>query len=126
MAPSRAWDATVCARKAGSGTPAGWRDRQADSVRTSQAQAHLHYERIGSSEHIGCSESEQPKSSTDEAILAPIVINQPITVVAAVVLDGKALKTIQQVWTAQKPALIVIDGNLDLRPRKSGEHKLHP
>ncbi len=87
---------------------------------------YLHCNRVGAPEYIGCSEAEQAESGADKAILAAVVINQPITVVAAVVLDGQALKAIKQVWTAQEPALIVINRKLDLRPRKSGEHEEHP
>jgi hypothetical protein len=49
--------------------------------------------------------------------LAAVVINQPIAMVAAVVLDREALMAIDQVWTGQETALVVIDGNLNLRSR---------
>lgn len=90
---------------------------------TGKSLAYLHHNCIGSPEHIRRREAEQAQSRADEAILAAVVINEPIAVVAAVVFNGKALTAIEQVWAAQKPTLIVIDGNLDLRPRKSGEHE---
>jgi hypothetical protein len=40
------------------------------------------------------------KAGADEAILAAVVVNQPITVVAAVVFDCQTLMAIKQVWTA--------------------------
>ncbi|HEY8864317.1 MAG TPA: hypothetical protein VIO37_09120 [Candidatus Dormibacteraeota bacterium] len=81
---------------------------------------------IGSPVHIGGSEAKQAKAGTDEAVLAAIVINQPITVVAAVVFDCQALNRIKQVWAAWETVLIVMDGNLNLRSRESGQHEDHP
>jgi hypothetical protein len=54
-----------------------------------------------------------------------VVFNQPIAVVAAVVFDGQAVKAIEQVWTAQETALVVIDRNLNLRPWESSEYEEH-
>lgn len=91
-----------------------------------EAVTYLHHNQIGSPVYIRCSKSEHPKAGGHEAILAAVILNQPITVVAAVVFDCQALKAIKQVWTAKETAIVVTDGNLNLRLRKSGEHEEHP
>src|SRR5437660_9870818 len=57
------------------------------------------------------------------AVLPAVVINQPIAMIATVVFDRQALKAIQEVWPAQETAVIVTDGNLNLRPGESRQHK---
>jgi hypothetical protein len=91
-----------------------------------KALSHLHQNRIRSPVNIRCSKAKQAKADPDEAVLATIVINQPITVIAAVVFDCQPLKAIEQVRTTYETALTVMDGNLNLRPRKSGKHEQHP
>ena len=70
---------------------------------------HLHRNYFGSPVHVRCSESEQAKAGADEAVLAAVVIHQPIAMVGAVVFDCKTLKSIKQVWTAQETASLVVD-----------------
>ena len=86
---------------------------------------YLHRNRIGGSVYIRCSEAEQSKARADEAILAAIVINQPITMVAAVVFDRQLVKSVEKVWTAQEPPLIIVYRHLNLRSRKPCEHEEH-
>ena len=74
---------------------------------------------------IGGTEAEQPEPRADKTILATVVIDQPIAMVASVVLNGQALGAVQKIWTAQEVALIVMDRNLNVRPRESSEHKEH-
>ena len=62
--------------------------------------SYLHRNCIRSPVYIRCSEAEQAKAGADEAILAAVVINQAITVIAAVVFDCQPLLSIKQVWTA--------------------------
>jgi hypothetical protein len=87
---------------------------------------YLHRDCIGTPIHIRGSEAKQAEADPDEAILAAIVSNQPITVIATVVFDRQALKAIQQVWTAYETASMVVDGNLNLRPWEPGKHEQHP
>ncbi len=65
-----------------------------------KAVTYLHRNCIGSPVYIGCGEAEQAKAGADEAILAAVVINQPITMADAVVFNYQALKPIKHVWTA--------------------------
>ena len=60
----------------------------------------LHRNCIGSPVYIGCREAEQAIASADQAVLAAVVVNQPITMVAAVIFDCQALTPIEQVGTA--------------------------
>jgi hypothetical protein len=71
------------------------------------------------------SEAEQAKAGADEAILAAVVVNQPITMVAAVIFDSQALQAIKQVGTPQDTAMVVMDRNLNIRPGESSEHEEH-
>jgi hypothetical protein len=87
--------------------------------------AHLHRDQVRIPVNVRRGEAEQAKTGVDEAILAPVVFNQPIAVVAAVVFDCQALKAIEEVWTAQETALVVIDRNLNLRPWDSSEYEEH-
>ena len=45
--------------------------------------------------------------------------------VASVVFDGQTLSSIKQVWTPYEATLIIVDGNLNLRPWKSGQQAEH-
>jgi hypothetical protein len=85
--------------------------------------AYLHCYQIRVPVYVCRSEAEQAEADADEAILAAVVINQPVAVVAAVVFDRQALYAIKQVWTAQETALVVMDRYLSLRPWKSCEHE---
>ena len=87
---------------------------------------HLHRNRIWRSVHIRGSEAQQVEAGTDQAILAAVVINQPIAMIATVVFDCQVLAAIQQVWARYVKALVVADGTLNLRPRESGKHQKHP
>jgi len=62
--------------------------------------SHLHHNGIGTSVDIRRSEAEKAKIGADEVILAAVVIDEPITMVTAVVFDRQTLKAIKQVWTA--------------------------
>src|SRR5207245_9958889 len=114
MALSAARDATIRARMAVS--------RPRCALRT-EGLTHLRRDRIGSPVHVRCSEAEPAKAGTDEAVLPAVVIHQPLAMIATVVFDRQALKAIQQVWAAQETAVIVTDGNLNLRPGESRKHK---
>jgi hypothetical protein len=87
--------------------------------------AHLHRDQVRIPVNVCCGEAKQAKAGADEAVLAAVVINQPIAVVAAVVFDCQSLKAIKQVWTAQESALFVVDRNLSLGRRESSEHQEH-
>src|SRR2546429_2572438 len=84
---------------------------------------HLRRDRIGSPVHVRCSEAEQAKAGTDEAVLPAVVINQPIAMIATVVFDRQALKAIQQVWAGPATAVTVTDGNPNLKPGESRQHQ---
>src|SRR5229473_5023913 len=45
---------------------------------------------------------------------------------AAVVLDRQVLPGVQEVWTPQETALIIMDRNLNFWPREPGQHEQHP
>ena len=91
-----------------------------------KALPNLHRNCFGGAVHVGCGEAEQAKAGADEAVLAAVVLDHSITMVAAVIFDCQALTRIEQVGAAQEAASIVMDGNLNLRPRKSGQHEQHP
>jgi hypothetical protein len=91
-----------------------------------KAVAYLYHDGIGSPVHVCRGEAEQTKSGPDEAILPAVVIHQPVAVVGAVVFDHQVLAPIKQVWAAQETSSVVMDGNLNLWPRKSGEDEKHP
>jgi hypothetical protein len=114
MALSAARDATIRARMAVS--------RPRCALRT-EGVTHLRRDCIGSPVHVRCSEAEQAKACADKAVLPAVVINQPIAMITTVVFDRQALKAIQHVWPAQETAVIVTDGNLNLRPGESRKHK---
>jgi hypothetical protein len=61
---------------------------------------HLHRNRIGSPVHVRCGEAEQPKVCGEEPVLAAIVINQPIAMVAAVVFDRQTLNAVKEVGSS--------------------------
>ena len=61
---------------------------------------HLHRDRFGTPVHVRCCEAQQAEAGANEAILAAVVINHSIPVIAAVIFDGQALTAIKQVWTA--------------------------
>jgi hypothetical protein len=86
---------------------------------------YVHDDHIGSSVYIRCGEAEQANAGADEAVLAAVVINQPITMIGAVVFDCQALMAVEQIWTAHEPALIIVNRNLNLRPWEAGQHKEH-
>ena len=73
--------------------------RMVDS-RSGKAVSYLHRHSVGCPVHVHCRETEQPKAGADQAILSPVVINQSIAMVAAVVFDGQPLNGIEEVWTA--------------------------
>jgi len=85
----------------------------------------LHRDEVWVPVYVCRSEPEEAKPRADEAILAAVVVNQPITVVAAVVFDRQALQAIKQVWTPQEAAVVVMDRNLNIRPGESSEHEEH-
>ncbi len=85
----------------------------------------LRHNRIGRSVDVRRGEAKQPKARANEAVLAAIVRDQAIAVVAAVELDGQALRAIKQVWTSQQLAAGVTDGNLNLWPGKTGKYQEH-
>ncbi len=88
--------------------------------------AHLHRDQVRIPIYVCRGEAEQAKAGADEAVLAAVVIHQPIAVVAAVVFDCQAVKSIEQVWPAQETALVVMDRNLSLRRWEPGKHEEHP
>ena len=93
------------------------------SVRKSEA--NLHRDQIRTPVYIRCREAQETKPGADEAILAAVVIDEPITMVATVVLDRQPLKPIEKVGTAQESAVMVFDGNLSVRPRDAGQNQKH-
>ena len=72
----------------------------AESGATRKVVPHLHCDRIGTSVYVCCCETEQAKSGADETVLAAVVIDKPISVIAAVVFDGQAVPAIEEVRTA--------------------------
>jgi hypothetical protein len=58
---------------------------------------HLHRNRVWRSVHIRGSEAQQMEAGADQSVLAAVVINQPIAMIATVVFDCQALAAIQQV-----------------------------
>src|SRR2546428_13891414 len=107
MVLSAARDATIRARMAVS--------RPRCALRT-EGVTHLRRDRIGSPVHVRCSEAEQAKAGTDEAVLPAAVLNQPIAVVSTVVFDRQALKAEQHGWAAQGTAGSLTDGKLNPTP----------
>jgi hypothetical protein len=87
--------------------------------------AYLHRDEVRVPVDVCRSEAEQAKAGADKAILAAVVFNQPIAVVAAVVFDCQTLEAIKQVWSAEETALVIMDRNLNLRPGESSEHEEH-
>ena len=55
----------------------------------------MHRDEVWVPVYVCRSEPEEAKPRADEAILAAVVVNQPITVVAAVVFDCQAVKSIE-------------------------------
>jgi hypothetical protein len=51
----------------------------------------LHCDRVGTSVDVCSREAEQAKPGADQTVLAAVVIDEPIAVIAAVVFDGKPL-----------------------------------
>jgi hypothetical protein len=84
--------------------------------------AHLHCDRVGTSIDVRGCEAEHANAGADETVLAAVVIDKPISMIAAVVLNGQALPGIEEVRTAYEPTLIVMNRHLDLRSGKSREH----
>jgi hypothetical protein len=86
---------------------------------------YLHRDTIGSAVHIRCGEAQQTKARVHEGILAAVVIDQPIPMVASVVFDCQSLTAIKQVWARNETALVVIERSLNLWPWESAEHEEH-
>ncbi len=63
------------------------------------AVAHLHHDRVGSPVDISRSETQQAIAGADKSVLAAVVIDQAVAVVAAVVFDGQVPIAIKQVST---------------------------
>src|SRR5256885_16763184 len=112
MALSAARDATIRARMAVS--------RPRCALRTGRL-THLRRDCIGSPVHVCCSEAEQAKAGTDEAVLPAVVINPPIAVNNTLVLDRPALKAIQEGLAAPEKAVLVTDGKLKPQPGETPE-----
>lgn len=65
-----------------------------------KAVTYLHRNCIGSRVYVRGGEAEQAKPGANQAVLAAVIVHQPITVVAAVIFDCEALTGIKQVGTA--------------------------
>ena len=72
----------------------------AESGATRKVVPHLHCDRIGTSVYVCCCETEQAKSGADETVLAAVVIDHSVTMVASVVFDRQTLLEVKKVWTA--------------------------
>jgi hypothetical protein len=59
---------------------------------------HLHRNRTWRSVNIRGSEPQQVEAGTDQAVLAAVVINQPVAMIATVVFNCQSLPAIKQVW----------------------------
>jgi hypothetical protein len=92
----------------------------------SQVMAHLHRDEIRSPVHIRRGEPQQAEPGPDKAVLAPIIFDHSVAVVAAVVLDREAPLWIDQVWPAQETIPIVMDRNLNFGPREPSKNEEHP
>jgi len=70
---------------------------------------------------------EAPHPSTATSVRGARTVSREfiVSMIAAVVFDGKALTGIKEIGTAQEATCLVVDGNLDLRPGKPGEHEQH-
>ena len=86
---------------------------------------YLHRNSFGGPVHVRSGKAEQLKAGADKTILAAVVVSRPITMIASVVFDDQALNPIEQIWTAQEPTSIVLDGNLNLRSREPRKHEQH-
>jgi hypothetical protein len=57
--------------------------------------------------------------------LAPIVVNQTISMIASVKFDCETAIAVKEVWAGQEQTLAILDRNLNARPRKSRKHEKH-
>jgi len=62
-------------------------------------------------------ETQQPESSVDEQVLAPIVLDEPLAMVAAVVLENQPRGGIAKVCPSDEPSRPVPEVRLDLWAR---------
>jgi hypothetical protein len=85
----------------------------------------LHHHGLGAPVDIGRRKAEQSEAGANESILAAVVIDHPITMVAAVEFDRQIVSAIEQIWPAYGQSTIVMDGTLNLWPRESGEYEKH-
>src|SRR2546430_5535727 len=104
MALSAARDATIRARMAVS--------RPRCALRTERL-THLRRDCIGSPVHVCCSEAEQAKAGTDEAVLPAVGINPPRAVINTRVIDRQAREAEKEVVPAPETARIRSGANLN-------------
>jgi len=65
-------------------------------------------------------EAQEPESSVDKQILATIILDQSLPMIAAVVLEDELRRGIVEVGPTDEPCLGVTEIRLDLWPRQAG------
>ncbi|HEV2028612.1 MAG TPA: hypothetical protein VGS16_08795 [Candidatus Dormibacteraeota bacterium] len=69
---------------------------------------------------VGRSETKKPKSSVDQQVLAAIVLNQTVAVIAAVVFENEAPGGVVEIGPTDEPAIAITEIDLDLGTGQSG------
>ena len=74
---------------------------------------------------FGGGEAKQPKSRTDEFVLAAVVLGQAGAMSASVVLDSELVIGVVKIWTPNKPTVFVVERYLRLRAGQPVQHEQH-
>jgi hypothetical protein len=69
---------------------------------------------------VSGSKTQQPESGIDEQVLAAIVLDEAVAMVAAVVLENKAGRRVVEVCPRDESAVAVMKIRLNLRARQVG------
>ena len=93
--------------------------RRTHKFRT-ERRAHLSHQSVGPALEVSRGEAQESIPGIDQEVLAAVVFNQALAMVATVVLDGEARRGVVKVGPAYKPRRCVDKVCLDFWPRQAG------
>src|SRR5919204_6965655 len=76
--------------------------------------------------HVSCCETQHPKSGICDQVLAPVVIPEPVAMVAPVELDDQSCGWVIEVGSADESPGHVVEVTLDLGRRQSSLQQQPP
>src|SRR6266851_9510887 len=76
--------------------------------------------------HVRGCEAEKPDAGHEQPILAPVVLDESRPMSVAVIFNGQSLLAVVEVRASDEDTLLVANGHLQFRTRKSVQHEEHP